>query len=47
MEIGDGQSTPVQSILTGAGWRVDRVVKDLGGVERVVVSQREEEGAKG
>lgn len=43
VEIGDGQSTPVQSILTGAGWRVDRVVKDLGGVERVIVAK----GAEG
>lgn len=40
VEVGDGQSIPVQNILTRSGWRVDRVVKDLAGVERVVVSQR-------
>lgn len=41
VEVGDGQSVPVQNILSRAGWRVQRVVKDLGGVERVVVSQRD------
>ncbi len=39
VEVGDGQSIPVQSILSRAGWRVARVVRDLGGVERVVVAE--------
>ncbi len=41
VEMGDGQSIRVQEILESAGWQVDRLVKDLGGVERVVVARRE------
>ncbi len=37
LEIGAGQMTAVRKIFTGQGWKFDRVVKDLSGINRVLI----------
>ncbi|MBI3994390.1 MAG: peptide chain release factor N(5)-glutamine methyltransferase [Nitrospirae bacterium] len=37
LEVGIGQATPVSAMARQAGWRVDRIKKDLGNIDRVVV----------
>lgn len=43
MEIGFGQAQKVREIATAAGWTVDEIVRDYSGIERVVVSSRDED----
>lgn len=40
LEVGQGQAQLVAELLTGQGWSVNRVVADLGGIDRVVVAER-------
>lgn len=37
LEIGDGQTADVKNIFTNNGWTLDRIEKDLSGIDRVVV----------
>jgi release factor glutamine methyltransferase len=39
VEIGDGQSEPVQRIFEDHGWHIERVVSDLDSTPRVVVAK--------
>ena len=36
VEVGEGQAAQVGEIFSASGWRVERTVKDFGGIERVV-----------
>ena len=36
VEVGQGQAGPVTEIFRGRGWRLESIVKDYGGIERVV-----------
>lgn len=39
LEFGEGQHTDVGALLTAAGWRVECVLKDFTGRERIVIAQ--------
>ncbi len=39
LELGAGQRAAVERLLTGNGWTMDQVVKDLQGHERVIVAR--------
>lgn len=40
VEIGCGQATAVLRVFEGAGWQIDRVLRDAAGISRVVVASR-------
>jgi len=40
VEVGLGQASAVSGIFAEAGWRTEAVVRDYGGIERVVVARR-------
>jgi release factor glutamine methyltransferase len=40
LEVGQGQASAVARLMRAAGFRVERVVADLGGVERVILARR-------
>lgn len=40
LEVGQGQAPAVTRLMRAAGFRVERVVADLGGVDRVILARR-------
>lgn len=40
LEVGQGQAPDVARLMRAAGFRIERVVADLGGVERVILARR-------
>ena len=40
LEVGQGQAPAVARLLRAAGFRIERVVPDLGGIERVILARR-------
>ncbi len=40
LEVGQGQAAAVARLVRAAGFRIERVVADLGGVERVILARR-------
>jgi release factor glutamine methyltransferase len=41
LEVGIRQAIPVRAMAKRIGWRVDRIKKDLSGIDRVVVLEKE------
>lgn len=39
LEFGDDQASAISDILTGAGWSVSRIVRDLSGRERFLIAE--------
>jgi release factor glutamine methyltransferase len=40
LEVGQGQATAVARLVRAAGFRIERVVADLGAIERVILARR-------
>jgi release factor glutamine methyltransferase len=40
LEVGQGQAPVVARLMRAAGFRIERVVADLGGIERVILARR-------
>ena len=40
LEVGQGQAAAVARLVRAAGFRIERVVADLGGIERVILARR-------
>ena len=36
LEVGVGQAAAVLEILSMSGWKLEKIVKDFGGIERIV-----------